>query len=316
MVLARYLQAEDLTSSKEVDAASTVVLMDSGLEIEGGGTKVTRDHHQLGLDHLLVVEETDAEAEAEAEAQATDSLSHPCRLQEKTTAPYGSWKSPITADIASKRLGGTAVDSLAPLVWLEYESGRGVLVMKGENTTKRVGSEDFNSRRVECGGGGAFLSFLTACFSQLQRSISHFTTNIFFFFFTKIHLPSQSPLTMVTYESLNNATLLLGKVSFTGSKKMESSFFSRVRLGISDAALWNLTVKAYLDMGFVVYTLGKICARMPRGVEKFIAIAALSTLQIVFVENKKLTATLLEDMDETQLPDIYGGKTQLSISKI
>ncbi|CAH8326416.1 unnamed protein product [Eruca vesicaria subsp. sativa] len=40
------------------------------------------------------------------------------------------------------------------------------------------------------------------------------------------------------------------KVSFTGSKKMESSFFSRVRLGISDAVLSNLTVKAYLDMGF------------------------------------------------------------------
>ncbi|KAG2320386.1 hypothetical protein Bca52824_013599 [Brassica carinata] len=88
---------------------------------------------------------------------------------------------------------------------------------------------------------------------------------------------------------------------------------------------------------FVIYTLEKICARMPRGEEKFIAIgdlqgwgysncdirgylAALSTLQdcyperlgklyiIVFVENKKLTPTLLEDIDETQLPDIYGGK--------
>lgn len=43
-------------------------------------------------------------------------------LQEKITAPYGSWKSPITADIvsgASKRLGGTAVDSRGRLVWLE-----------------------------------------------------------------------------------------------------------------------------------------------------------------------------------------------------
>lgn len=45
------------------------------------------------------------------------------------TAPYGSWKSPITADFvtgASKRLGGTAVDGNGRLIWLEsrpYESG-------------------------------------------------------------------------------------------------------------------------------------------------------------------------------------------------
>ncbi|KAJ4895114.1 Sec14p-like phosphatidylinositol transfer family protein [Raphanus sativus] len=117
---------------------------------------------------------------------------------------------------------------------------------------------------------------------------------------------------------------------------------------------------------FVVYALEKICARIPRGEEKFRAIvdlqgwgysncdirgylAALSTLQdcyperldklyfvrapyifmtawkviypfvdtktrkkIVFVENKKLTPTLLEDINETQLPDIYGGKMPLT----
>ncbi|XP_010530779.1 PREDICTED: random slug protein 5-like [Tarenaya hassleriana] len=116
---------------------------------------------------------------------------------------------------------------------------------------------------------------------------------------------------------------------------------------------------------FVIYTLQKIVARMPRGEEKFIAIgdvqgwgysncdirgylAALSILQdyhperlgklyivhspyifmtawkvvypfidsktkrkIVFVENKKLTSTLLEDIEEDQLPDIYGGKFPL-----
>lgn len=40
----------------------------------------------------------------------------------KITAPYGSWKSPITADVvtgASKRLGGTAVDGNGRLIWLE-----------------------------------------------------------------------------------------------------------------------------------------------------------------------------------------------------
>lgn len=34
-------------------------------------------------------------------------------------------------------------------------------------------------------------------------------------------------------------------------------------------------------------------------------------LQINFVENKKLKSTLLEDIDESQLPDIYGGRLPL-----
>ncbi|KAL6995567.1 hypothetical protein U1Q18_005701, partial [Sarracenia purpurea var. burkii] len=49
---------------------------------------------------------------------------------EKITAPYGSWKSPITADVVSgslKRLGGTAVDDHGRIFWLESrptESGQ------------------------------------------------------------------------------------------------------------------------------------------------------------------------------------------------
>ncbi|XP_052203848.1 uncharacterized protein LOC127809158 [Diospyros lotus] len=116
---------------------------------------------------------------------------------------------------------------------------------------------------------------------------------------------------------------------------------------------------------FVVYSLDKICARMPNGQEKFLCIgdfegwgytnsdvrgylAALSILQdcyperlgklfvihvpylfmtawkavypfidkktkkkIVFVEDRKLTSTLLADIDESQLADIYGGKLPL-----
>ena len=34
-------------------------------------------------------------------------------------------------------------------------------------------------------------------------------------------------------------------------------------------------------------------------------------LQIIFVENKKLRSTLLDDIDESQLPDVYGGKLSL-----
>ncbi|KAF6141549.1 hypothetical protein GIB67_035730 [Kingdonia uniflora] len=79
---------------------------------------------------------------------------------------------------------------------------------------------------------------------------------------------------------------------------------------------------------FVVFTLEKIIAWMPRGQEKFVGIAdcegwgysncdirayvgALSILQIMFVENKKLKSTLLQDIDENQIPEIYGGKLPL-----
>ncbi|XP_057493913.1 uncharacterized protein LOC130779329 [Actinidia eriantha] len=116
---------------------------------------------------------------------------------------------------------------------------------------------------------------------------------------------------------------------------------------------------------FVVYSLDKICARMPRGQEKFLYIgdfegwgytnsdvrgylAALSILQdcyperlgklfvvhvpyifmtawkavypfidkktkrkIIFVENKELRQTLLADIDESQLPEMYGGRLPL-----
>lgn len=37
----------------------------------------------------------------------------------------------------------------------------------------------------------------------------------------------------------------------------------------------------------------------------------VESLQIVFVEKKKMKSTLLEDIDESQLPDIYGGKLPL-----
>lgn len=49
--------------------------------------------------------------------------------KEKVTAPYGSWKSPITAEAVSsagKRSGGIAVDGTGRLCWLEprpHENG-------------------------------------------------------------------------------------------------------------------------------------------------------------------------------------------------
>ncbi|WMV51278.1 hypothetical protein MTR67_044663 [Solanum verrucosum] len=79
---------------------------------------------------------------------------------EKNSASYGSWKSPITADIVSgsdKRLEGFNVDSHGHLIWLETrpaESGRAVLVKEsGEDITPK----DFNVRNtVHEYGGGSF----------------------------------------------------------------------------------------------------------------------------------------------------------------
>ncbi|KAL1332894.1 hypothetical protein HN51_061662 [Arachis hypogaea] len=82
------------------------------------------------------------------------------------TAPYGSWKSPITADVvsgASKRLGGTAVDEHGRLIWLESrptEGGRGVLVLEPETPggdPVDVIPKEFGVRTLaQEYGGGAF----------------------------------------------------------------------------------------------------------------------------------------------------------------
>ncbi|XP_010553846.1 PREDICTED: dipeptidyl-peptidase 5-like [Tarenaya hassleriana] len=84
----------------------------------------------------------------------------------KTTAPYGSWKSPITAEIvagASKNLSGTAVDSRGLLVWLESrpeESGRVVLVREGAKPGDEpidITPKGFSVRTLtQEYGGGAF----------------------------------------------------------------------------------------------------------------------------------------------------------------
>ncbi|KAG6434606.1 hypothetical protein SASPL_106244 [Salvia splendens] len=84
----------------------------------------------------------------------------------KITAPYGSWKSPITADVVSaseKRLGGFSTDSLGRLYWLESrpaESGRNVLVRQADSENDEptdITPKDFAVRTVaQEYGGGAF----------------------------------------------------------------------------------------------------------------------------------------------------------------
>ncbi|MEB3230893.1 MAG: prolyl oligopeptidase family serine peptidase [Leptolyngbyaceae bacterium] len=85
-----------------------------------------------------------------------------------TVAPYGSWKSPITADLivaGSLRLGEMRLDSGADtgnLYWLEgrpTEGGRNVLVRRSlDGTTTDLTPDGFNVRtRVHEYGGGAYI---------------------------------------------------------------------------------------------------------------------------------------------------------------
>lgn len=98
---------------------------------------------------------------------------------EKASAPYGSWKSPITADVVSgaeKRLGGTAVDGQGRLVWLESrptESGRAVLVKEPEKPGDEpvdITPKDFAVRTLaqEYGGGAFKISGDTVVFSNYK----------------------------------------------------------------------------------------------------------------------------------------------------
>ncbi|CAN6483874.1 unnamed protein product [Victoria cruziana] len=88
-------------------------------------------------------------------------------IVERIRAPYGSWKSPITADAVSgaeKRLGGMAFDGSGRLIWLEVrpdESGRAVLVMEPANqghAPEEITPPAFSVRTLANEyGGGAFV---------------------------------------------------------------------------------------------------------------------------------------------------------------
>ncbi|KAM1134065.1 hypothetical protein ACFX19_043945 [Malus domestica] len=111
--------------------------------------------------------------------QMTTSSSLEAKQLEKIVAPYGSWKSPISADVvsgASKRLGGTAVDSFGRLIWLESrpsESGRAVLVRESERPEGEpvdITPKDYAVRTVaqEYGGGAFSVSGDTIIFSNYK----------------------------------------------------------------------------------------------------------------------------------------------------
>ncbi|KAG9450844.1 hypothetical protein H6P81_010809 [Aristolochia fimbriata] len=85
---------------------------------------------------------------------------------QKVTAPYGSWKSPITADVvcgAEKRLGGFDVAGDGGLVWVETlptEAGRAVLVKQAKDQAGEpvdILPKEYTVRTLaQEYGGGAF----------------------------------------------------------------------------------------------------------------------------------------------------------------
>lgn len=96
-----------------------------------------------------------------------------------SSAQYGSWKSPISADFVSsfqKRLEGFAIDAHHRLFWLESrpsQSGRVVLVREGDKAgdgAVDITPEDFSVRSTaqEYGGGAFCVSGDFVIFSNFQ----------------------------------------------------------------------------------------------------------------------------------------------------
>lgn len=97
-------------------------------------------------------------------------------MKDRQTAPYGTWKSPITADLTvagSVRLGEIRLDG-ADTYWIESrptEKGRSVIVRRaGDGTTEDITPPPFNARtRVhEYGGGSYTVHEGTAYFSNFD----------------------------------------------------------------------------------------------------------------------------------------------------
>ena len=95
-------------------------------------------------------------------------------MSQKTVAPYGSWKSPITSDLivsATVALGQIALDG-EDIYWNELrpaEGGRNCIVRRApDGTTTDVTPQGFNARtRVhEYGGGEYFVHKGTVYFSN------------------------------------------------------------------------------------------------------------------------------------------------------
>ncbi|XP_008658746.1 uncharacterized isoform X1 [Zea mays] len=88
--------------------------------------------------------------------------SAPPAAEKPTVAPFGSWRSPITADVVSgadRRLGGIALAGDGRLLWIEgrpEEKGRMVIVKEEDNPVDVIPQEFAARTLAQEYGGGAF----------------------------------------------------------------------------------------------------------------------------------------------------------------
>lgn len=100
-------------------------------------TSINTTSYRKTQRHYCLAEQSKEQKERERMASIA-SESTTLKNTNKTNAPYGSWKSPITADLVSgsdKRLEGFTLDSHGRLLWLETRpSESGHVILLGNQT--------------------------------------------------------------------------------------------------------------------------------------------------------------------------------------
>lgn len=95
-------------------------------------------------------------------SSSSAAASAPPAAEKPTVAPFGSWRSPITADVVSgadRRLGGIALAGDGRLLWIEgrpEEKGRMVIVKEEDNPVDVIPQEFAARTLAQEYGGGAF----------------------------------------------------------------------------------------------------------------------------------------------------------------
>ncbi|GAV81741.1 CRAL_TRIO domain-containing protein [Cephalotus follicularis] len=100
-----------------------------------------------------------------------------------------------------------------------------------------------------------------------------------------------------------------GQEKFAIIIDLEGWGYSNINRPLSSLSLMQEYYPERLGKMFIVHPPYILIMAMRKSIQSFIA--NHTKYKIELVNNKKLKSTLLEDIDETQLPQIYGGKLPL-----